>query len=360
MGLRDEFKEQHPDFPLLEVGDVEGLGRYLASQQWLEPGEKVRGCDRAGEGNMNLTLRVRTDRRRFIVKQARPWVEKYNDIPAPWDRSHSEIGFYQKIQAIREVASRMPRLLGCDREARVMLLEDLPAARDLSDVYDPSLREAQAPSAAERAELALYLRHLHCDSEAEADPALANRAMRELNHAHMFEIPMDDPPPVDLDALEPGLADATALLRGDAAYRSALGETGARYLSEADGRCLVHGDYFPGSWLRTDLGLRIIDPEFGFFGDPELDLGFAVAHFALAGLPPDSARHLLESYSKGREAVTTDVGWIARYAAVEVMRRLVGVAQLAIPASRGFRKDLLERSRRAMSNASLDPLWQRT
>ena len=43
---------------------------------------------RAGAGNMNLALRVTTrDGRSLILKQGRPWVEKYAHIPAPFERT---------------------------------------------------------------------------------------------------------------------------------------------------------------------------------------------------------------------------------------------------------------------------------
>ena len=86
MTLRDEFRRGHPDFPLLDLNDGDGVTAYLKRIAILEVGETVEGVTKAGEGNMNLTLRVQTDRRSLLVKQARPWVEKYDHIPAPWDR----------------------------------------------------------------------------------------------------------------------------------------------------------------------------------------------------------------------------------------------------------------------------------
>ena len=87
----------------------------------------------------------------------------------------------------------------------------------------------------------------------------------------------------------------------------------------------MHADYFPGSWLRTGDGIRVIDPEFSFPGDPELDLGCAVAHMALAGQPREIADRFLAAY--GPASADLDPIWLARYAAVEMMRRLIGVAQ---------------------------------
>lgn len=342
---------EHPDFPWLDADRPESVGRYLEAAGWLEPGESFRGCGRAGEGNMNLTLRIRTDRRRFVLKQARPWVEKYDSIPAPWDRSLAEQRFYQRVAGIRPVSSRMPRLLGADPDARVLLLEDLPGARDLSGLY----AGGDAITPAEREALCGYLRALHSATRVDPSPDITNRAMRALNHAHIFEVPLDPTNGLDLEAHEPGLGRAAAELSADRAFREAVAHLGERYLR--DGPCLVHGDYFPGSWLRSDLGLRIIDPEFGFWGEPELDVGFALGHLALAAVPGSEARHWLEDYAKGREAPPLEAERVARFAAVEVMRRLIGVAQLPLPPGRGDRVELLERSRRAMLEGDLGALF---
>ena len=70
--------------------------------------ESVIAAERAGEGNMNCTLRVRTNERTFILKQARPWVEKYPQIEAPDERALVEAAFYRIAQVLPSVGSRMP------------------------------------------------------------------------------------------------------------------------------------------------------------------------------------------------------------------------------------------------------------
>ena len=40
-----------------------------------------------------------------------------------------------------------------------------------------------------------------------------------------------------------------------------------------NGDTLLHGDYYPGSWMRVRERLYIIDPEFSFAGPKEFDLG---------------------------------------------------------------------------------------
>ncbi|HVH04535.1 MAG TPA: phosphotransferase [Myxococcota bacterium] len=349
--LRERAQREHPDFPWLDPARPDGVGAWLASAGWLDPGERFLGCERAGEGNMNLTLRVRTDRRRFVLKQARPWVEKYDGIAAPWERSLVEQRFYQFVAELPEVASRMPRLLAADPAAKILMLEDLPGARDLSAVY----AGGAAPTAAELEELAAYLGALHAGSAGRSDRTLANRAMRELNHEHLFVVPLDPENGMTLDAFEPGLEAAAHELARDPAVRAAVAAAARRYL--ADGPCLVHGDFFPGSWLRTDAGIRVIDPEFGFYGDPELDVGVALAHLALAELPSELAGRFLDAYRKGRAARPLDAGWVARFAGVEVVRRLAGVAQLPIPNSRDRRVPLLRRAGRALVAGDVLALW---
>src|SRR5262245_8736971 len=63
---------------LLNVTDRVDVERYLVSQGMLTPDAMPITIARAGAGNMNLALRVTTQGGgSFIVKQGRPWVEKY-------------------------------------------------------------------------------------------------------------------------------------------------------------------------------------------------------------------------------------------------------------------------------------------
>jgi 5-methylthioribose kinase len=354
MTLRSRFVAAHPDFPLLSESDPKGIDAFLRARAWIAPDEPVRCCRRAGEGNMNLTLRIETDRRSFVLKQSRPWVEKYDTIPAPWDRSLFECRFYELTRGLPGVSDRMPELLHADAEARALLLEDLAGARDLTSLYrDDALTGTEIDA------LGDYLRRLHRGTAGSAELSqLANREMRSLNHEHIFLVPLADDNGLDLETFEPGLADAARKLRRDDRYRKLVAETATRYL--CDGAYLVHGDYFPGSWLRTRGGLRVIDPEFAFPGDPEVDVGCALAHLALSDQPIDARRRLQDRYESSVDPKLDPV-WLARYAAAEVMRRLIGVAQLPLPDERsgssGPRAALLERSRRAMRCGNVDALW---
>jgi len=347
--IKTQAKEAHPSFPWIEIDQPDGIERFLRHRGWITDQEQWHGCERAGEGNMNLTVRIRTDRRTLIVKQARPWVEKYPQIPAPWDRGEYERRFYQRVATIPHVAARMPRLLDSDPEAAALLLEDLADATDLTFVYGGHPLKSD-----EISDLAKYLAALHSATRGETADRFANRKMRRLNHEHLFVVPLSPENGLDLDALEAGLAGHAAALRSDKEYRRLVNATADRYLE--DGSCLVHGDYFPGSWLRTPGGVRVIVREYSFFGHCEVDVGCAVAHFALAGQAAAVADDFLNAYIENTGSDNVRRDWLTRYASVEVMRRLIGVAQF--PLSREFgRAKLLERSRQAMLTQDWTRLW---
>ena len=66
-------------------------------------------AERAGEGNMNCVIRVKLPARSLILKQARPWVEKYPSIAAPIERASAEARFYRFAAQDADVAAMMPR-----------------------------------------------------------------------------------------------------------------------------------------------------------------------------------------------------------------------------------------------------------
>ncbi len=318
----------------------------LLALGWLMPGESVLRCPCAGAGNMNLALLVETDRRRFVLKHARAWVEKYPSIPAPPERNEVERAFYQRVRGLPGVARRMPRLLNASPEQRLLMIEYLPDSSDFTDAY----RGGRITQDCLR-DLADYLRELHRLHTNGPNDVLTNRAMRRLNHEHLFEVPLQADNGLDLERFEPGLTRVAERLREDAFFCDTVLRLGQRYLF--DGPCLLHGDFFPGSWLNSAGGRFVIDPEFCFPGDPEFDVAVALAHLALTRQPIESGELFVNVY--GGRGLEPDL--LAGFASVEVMRRLIGVAQLPIPASEGWRAECLQRSQAAVREGEWRCLW---
>src|SRR3990172_12931089 len=94
---RASFESAYPRGFFLDPGKSDALQEYARDGGWILPGESLVSVTKAGEGNMNLTLRLKTTERSFILKQARPWVEKYPSIEAPAARARVEAGFYRAV-----------------------------------------------------------------------------------------------------------------------------------------------------------------------------------------------------------------------------------------------------------------------
>jgi 5-methylthioribose kinase len=340
-GRESLFREAVPEGFFVDPARPEKLEEYLRHEGFMGDEERLRSVGKAGEGNMNLTLRVVTSERSFVLKQSRPWVEKYPGIPAPADRALVEIEFYEAAASVPAVRGAMPRLLGADRGSRLLLLEDLGEAQDFTALYaGETLGERDLD------ELVAYLVALHADPEASAGHrrrVFENRDMRTLNHEHIFGLPLAEDNGLDLDGLTPGLAAAAAELKKDQGYVSRVTELGVEYL--ADGDTLVHGDYFPGSWLRTGSGVSIIDPEFCFLGLRAFDLGFMLGHLHLAGQPDEVGEALVSRYLDRAGLDAAVAAHAKRFAGVEIMRRLIGVAQLPLHCGIEGKEALLRRSR---------------
>ena len=117
---------------------------------------------------------------------------------------------------------------------------------------------------------------------------------------------------------------------------------GKRYLSE--GTSLLHGDYYPGSWLKTDFGFRVIDPEFCFFGPKEYDLGVLRAHLRIAEQPISYLNDFWKHYIPSE----VDFSLVSQFEGMELIRRIIGLAQLPLSLSLEQMATLLQEGKRLL------------
>lgn len=330
---------------VLDPHSAQALSRFLIDRGWMDADRRITRLAPAGAGNMNLTLRAEfDDGTTMIVKQSRAFVERYPTIPAPDDRILAEAAFYRAVATDSVLGARMPRLLHVAEEDRIACFEDLGPAADRTDAY------AGAPILTDELRtLVKWLARLHALPlvPAEWGPRLANRSMRRLNHEHMFVLPLDETRAPAADALATGLGAAARAVRCHDRYVRAVAALGTLYLR--DGTSLLHGDFYPGSWLRHGDDLRIIDPEFAYFGRPEFDVGVLVAHLLFSGWRfADAASEVPKFYSAVSE-FSWPVAW--GFTGVELMRRILGVAQLPLHADVRRRAEWLELSQELVLQA---------
>lgn len=305
----------------LDQDQLDAITSWLGARSLLAPDEKLLSAAKAGEGNMNYTLRIRTNLRSFILKQARPYVEKYPSIAAPVERASMEAAFFKVTAEWKGVEEMLPRLLYFDPEDHLQMIEDLGAGADFTSFYQ---HQDSLPSN-ELAALLNFLRTLHLKSrENPVKENFQNRAMRELNHFHIFDFPFQASNGLNLDGIQEGLqalAERTILQLPN--LRECTLALGQQYL--ADGDTLLHGDFFPGSWLSTQRGVFVIDPEFCFLGDAEFDLGVCMAHLCFCGISWEEAQQILQQHYG-----LFDQKRCLDFAAVEILRRFFGVGQLPL------------------------------
>ncbi|MEM6766178.1 MAG: phosphotransferase [Bacteroidota bacterium] len=317
--LKTAFHQQYPTSYFLDT-DLPELTSFLMAREWILPGEKLLGVEKPGEGNMNFVLRIKTTERSFILKQARPWVEKYPQIAAPIERNQVEATYFNKISEIPALSAYSPKLLASSPLHFLMMLGDLGEGVDYLPLYQAGPEIADI----DLKETVAYLAALH---QVSGKGYPENQAMRVLNHEHIFHFPFLEDNGLDLDAILVGLGKESWGYRQNEVLKEKISRLGKIYLS--NGPILVHGDFYPGSWLKTSTGLKVIDPEFSFPGIPEFDLGVLVAHMILSQQDRSTISRILGYYVS---SVQVDEELLSGFAGTEILRRVLGVAQLPLAA----------------------------
>ncbi|MCH8140291.1 MAG: aminoglycoside phosphotransferase [Gammaproteobacteria bacterium] len=318
----------------LVADNRDAISEHLLALGWISAAEKIEDIASAGEGNMNRTLRVTLNSRSIVLKQSLSCVAKYPHIAAPIERIGIEAEFYQAIADQTKLSRHTPKVLGFDPTSHLLCLEDLGPSSDFTDLYDLHASNHDiAELKDELTSLVSWLSELHAlpNLNEHLPQGLDNHAMRELNHTHIFEIPLTPDNGLTLDN---GLNSVAEEFAGDEELRERATQLGQIYLGRAShdsAKVLLHGDFYPGSWLKhPSMGIKVIDPEFAFLGPPEFDVGVLLAHFTMCGFEPSELTKLLDNY-------TTSKGFsdllVKAFSGIEMIRRLLGVAQLPLCAT---------------------------
>ena len=133
--LEKRLHETHPGTFFLNPQDPAGLERFLRKTSRLSPGEHIANMEKPGEGNMNCVVRIITNVQSFIIKQARPWVEKYPQVAAPIERIIVEGIYLQQMHSSVVTSQMTPSVLWEDASHYMMALEVLGDCRDLVNRY---------------------------------------------------------------------------------------------------------------------------------------------------------------------------------------------------------------------------------
>lgn len=320
---------------MIDLNEESSLAELQKLPFW-SPDEALISSEPAGESNMNLVLRIKTNQRSLILKQSKPYVRKYPQIPAPIERIEVEHAFFNLVKKDDILVELGPKILHFDKEKHILITADLGQSSDFSRIYSGE----KALLSAEINGLTDYLNRLH---DLQVDDFPENMEMRKLNHEHLFKFPFLKENGFDLDQIQAGLQEASLTYKIDDTLKSKLEVLGNRYLSQ--GNALIHGDFYPGSWLDTKSGIKIIDPEFGFLGDREFDLGVLLAHLDLGQQSEPLKESVLTNYHHH-----FDQQLVNGYRGVEILRRLIGIAQLPVNMTLSQKVDLMKTAKTLILN----------
>jgi len=280
---------------------------------------------------MNVVLRVKTNQRSFILKQSRPFVQKYQQIEAPLNRIEVEYKFYEAIQEV-SITSHIPSILAFDPRNYLMQMEDLGQCEDMTFCYRD--RSVSRDILEKLITIAVAIHKV-----GRLDDFPQNMALRVLNHQHIFVLPFLEDNGFQLNNVQQGLQELSLPYKNDNAIKAVVNKLGDMYLSK--GNVLIHGDYYPGSWMQLENEVYIIDPEFSFIGFREFDLGVMTAHLIMATMDPSSFQNVMQLY-KG----DADSSLVSQVAGIEIIRRLIGLAQLPLERTISEKDYLLQLARK--------------
>jgi 5-methylthioribose kinase len=297
----------------------------------LNPDEKISAVTKPGEGNMNVVLRVKTNQRSFILKQSRPFVQKYQQIEAPLNRIEVEYKFYKAVQGAY-ITAHIPAIMAFDQKNYILQMEDLGQCEEVTFCYEDRKMPFHILE-----KLVNISEAIHKVGNVEIFPE--NMALRELNHQHIFVLPFMEENGFHLDEVQQGLEELSLPYKKDTAIKAVVKILGDKYLSK--GNVLIHGDYYPGSWMQLENEVYIIDPEFSFIGFREFDLGVMTAHLIMATMDASSIATVMQLYKGEANNIL-----VSQVAGIEIMRRLIGLAQLPLQRTIGEKDYLLQHARK--------------
>lgn len=302
------------------------LAEYLATLGLLTPGEPV-SVEPAGDGNINWVRRVRSlaRERSYVVKQARPALERFPEYRVSTQRIEFEARWYESAARF-DSEGVCPRIYHFDAQRKALVLEDLAGAELLTDLL---ARGGDATAVA--AGLGRFLGEMHAGTR---DPALAGRfanaEMRALHGEHIFALPFranDFPLSTAVARRGRELAAEVDLLRR-------IGAAYDRYRGLA--LALIHGDVQPSNVLVAAGAPKLLDAEIAHMGDPAFDVGQLAGHLWLRALARGDARAaapavraLWSSYSAASGgALGFDFSDALVHAGIEMLRRTLGAARV--------------------------------
>ncbi|WP_102960636.1 S-methyl-5-thioribose kinase [Mangrovicella endophytica] len=286
--IRGPAEDTLPDYRSYRPLTVEDVPERLAA--YAEVASTLGGTPadwqvrEVGDGNLNFVYIVTGPSGSVCLKQALPFVRLVGEgWPLPLSRS-----FFEHAALSREgkAAGATPAILRFDGGQALIVMEDLSShviwrkalvAGERHETAAPVLGRFMAEALFRTSDLSLS-----ADAKKREMALFAgNTALAKITEDLVFTDPYREHP---LNRwTSPELDETAAAIRADAEWKLAAQELKWMFLTRAE--ALVHGDLHTGSVMVAKDGeaedIRVIDPEFAFYGPMGFDVGALLANLFL-------------------------------------------------------------------------------
>lgn len=255
---------------------IETAIQYAKEIQLFANDANVTG-EEIGDGNLNYVFRLIDEAgKSIIIKQALPYAKVVGESwPLTLKRALLEARALQKHGEY--VPHLVPQVFHIDEVLAVTVMEDLShlkiARQGLVDgEYYPNLPKALATY------LAQTLFHtsdfgLAPFDKKDLQAAFSNPELCKITEDLIFTDPYYD---IDTNSFEEALKPTVEKLWQNNALKLEVAKIKYSFLTE--GEALLHGDLHTGSVFANQEEIKVIDPEFAFYGPIGFDVGQVIAN----------------------------------------------------------------------------------
>ena len=258
---------------------TEDAKRYAAEVlRFFAPAEET-VCEEIGDGNINYVFRVRSvkDGRSLIIKQSDRLLRSSG---RPLDQNRSRIEAAALRSEAKYVPAMVPEVYHYDEEMAAISMEDVSA-------YGNLRRELMAGHVYPHlgANISDFLAETMLPTtDLAADAEEKKRQVRFFTNPELCSITEDlvlTEPYYDYkgrNLLFPGTEDfVRRCLYEDEALHAEVGKLRLNFMNNP--QALLHGDLHTGSIFANAGGIKVLDPEFAFYGPMGYDIGNVIGNF---------------------------------------------------------------------------------